>query len=339
MKKYNANGLRIGLLYNLRKDFEKNINHPNDIDADWDVVETIENLKASLFTLGCKVVDIKDPLLIMKSSIRNSIDVVFNICEMSNGSFRESLVPSLCEINEIPYFLSKPSTLINSLDKNIANLLALQNNIPVKPWVVVKKDSDLYKIDELKNYPYILKPAYGGSSMGVKEDSIVFDSLNIKSKVLNIISNYNQPVLIQEYMSGREFTVGVYEKNGVIHGLEPIEIIPTNNRLKNFIYSYQAKENSYIEVIYQPIKGEKKLKCDLINIAIKSHVCFECRDISRTDIRLDSKNNPYFIEINPLPHMHPDISDFFRSSKASDISYLSILENIIDNFNTRKLNE
>jgi len=291
--------ITVGLFYNLRDDFERKDGEPVDILADFDIPTTINLIKSGLQSSCISVADLHDPILLLDKKIQDQIDIVFSICEMKGYRFRESIVPSLCELIKKPYVFSPPDTLLLSLDKNLCNFVVRQSGCQVPEWVTI---TDVRQLDayQLPSKPWIVKPSAEGSGMGLSDDSVMFQFDDLTQKIQYLVNLYQQPVIVQEYLPGREFTVGVVESKGTL--------IPT-----------KAMEN------------EPQLENEIIKIAKKSFRSIRCRDIARVDIRLDRNDNPHFLEINPLPHLHPEIGDVCRSAKASGFEYRTLLNTILEN--------
>lgn len=320
--------IRVGLFYNLRDDFKKEENAPIDANADWDIAETVILLKDGLEESGFEVIDIGNPVLLADTKVWEQFDLVFSICEMTGYRHREALVPSLCEMFDIPYVFSPPASMLISLDKNLCNFMVRQAGCKVPDWQLIHDVSELDP-SRFTNYPYIVKPSAEGSGMGISQLAVVhtFDALQVRAD--QVLRKYQQPVIVQKFISGREFTVGVFETlNGLI-AMQPVELSPQGSELEDFVYGYQTKEQADTLVQFVPVYGA--LASQLQTLAINSFKAIGCRDAGRVDIRLSPTETPFFLEINPLPHLHPEIGDFCRSARASGISYADLLSEIVKN--------
>ena len=321
--------MKVGLFYNLRKDWSLSSINPIDLNADWDVIDTIERIKEGLVSNNFEVLDLKDPVLLFDEKIREKIDIVFSICEMQGFRYRESIVSTICELLHIPYVFSTPDTLMISLDKNICNFLVKQAGCNLPNWFYIKSVDDIDNV-MFQKYPYILKPSAEGSGIGINSKSVVYNFSELQFQLKNLFSLYKQPILIQEYIIGREITIGVIEKNGILETFTPLELKPKT--AEDFIvYGFNEKENADNLFEFIPLIDDKNLIIEINKLATNVFKSINCRDAARIDIRISKDNVPYFIEINPLPHLHPDIGDFCRSAKASNISYSVLLKNIMEN--------
>lgn len=316
--------MKINLVYNLRENhpFKKG-SYPIDIDADWDIMDTINCLQHTLKEIGFYVNSIAyDEQIVAK--IASSDCLVFSICEMFGGSYRESLIPSLCEVLKLPYVFSSPDVMVKTLDKNICNLLVHQAQQNVPSWIYIYDLQDTQCLTNLNNYPYIVKPAFEGSGIGIYNRSVVYKYADLSEQVIYNLTQYKQPVLVQKYIEGVELTVGVLGEGQNIEVLAPIQIdLPFSK-----VYGYEQKENSHTQATYSQVSDDLIYR-KTIEAAKIIYKTLGCRDAARIDFRFDSKNKKlYFIEVNPLPHLHPDIGDFCRSAYAAGYSYYQLIQKI-----------
>lgn len=327
--------MRIGFCANLRPDFPFDPEGPSDQSADWDIKDTVSHVQSAIERLN-HTVQLLEPAQILGCRKTYGIDAILSICEMTGGPFRESIVPTLCEFEKVPYFFSSPDCLHNTLDKNLTNMLVRQCGVRVPNWVniepnVVPKKSCLADLTG----PFIVKPTAEGSGMGMSDPKTLAktpDEAFERSKALQNL--YGGDVLIQEFVGGREFTVGVIDTKAGSEVLCPIEILPQtpNDR---FIYNYHAKENASDLVIFNPLKNEPDLLREIQIASMKVHSKLKCRDVSRIDFRYDLRGQLNFIEINALPHFHPDIGDFCRSALAYGYNYDQMWQTIVDSVQRR----
>lgn len=317
---------RLALLYNLRVDFPHlSFETPDDVNADWDIPETISFLQEGLSDIGYEVINVgydsKTPTLLPTLNA-----TVFNICEMYGSSYRESLVPSLCEIFSIPYVFSTPDVMLKTLDKNLCNFLVRQLGVNVPDWVYIRDINQTNQVSELRDYPYIVKPAHEGSGIGISNNSVVSSYKELRDRVKLIWDQYQTHVLVQKYIEGAELTVGVVGSSTESQVLKPIEI----SLHESLVYGYEEKELSQIKASYAPFNNET-LESEIKTVSEDIYNGLGCRDAARIDFRLDRNNMKlYFIEINPLPHLHPKIGDFCRSGSGAGYSYQALLNAIMD---------
>ena len=315
--------LRIGLFYNLRKDFSLDPADPQDAAADWDIPETIELLLEGLEAAGYRPLDFGNPRRLLEGEVRDEVDLVLSICEMAGSRFRESLVPGLCELLALPYMLSSPDTLLVTLDKNFANLCLQQAGLPVATWTVANPGQKAL-VESSLSTPLVVKPIAEGSGMGIR---LVRSQAALDRAVERVHSAYHQSALVQSYLPGREFTVGVLERAGTPYSLGVLEVVP-QQECEDFVYDYQAKESSAKTVRFEPL-ADRELAEHLQFVSASAFQVLGCRDGARVDLRLDEAGEPKFLEINPLPHLHPQIGDFCRSARACGIEYPQLLRELV----------
>ncbi|MBI3585008.1 MAG: ATP-grasp domain-containing protein [Nitrospinae bacterium] len=325
--------MRVGLTFNLKKGQKEGL--PADWDAEWDSEETIDAVRSAL-SARHDVVPLEADENIVENLKNSKPDIVFNIAEGRNGPNRESHVPAILEMLGIPYTGSDPMTLSLCLDKGRAKEILSFYKVSTPRFQVVSSASERIK---LKNFPLIVKPLHEGSSKGVKNDALVFSPSELKKKVEEIIVQYRQFALIEEYLNGREFTVALMGNNGDTKVL-PIVEIKFDNLPKdiNPIYSYEAKwiwDNSKnpIDIFQCPADIDDKLRDNIEETALKAYKSLRCRDLCRIDIRLDSDNEPNILELNPLPGVLPkpeDNSCFPKAARTSGMSYNEMILSILN---------
>ena len=325
--------MRVGLTYNLKRGVKEGL--PSDWDAEWDSEETIDAVRSAL-SAQHDVVPLEADENIVENLKGSKPDIVFNIAEGSNGPNRESHVPAMLEMLGIPYTGSDPMTLSLCLDKGRAKEILSFYKVSNPRFQVVSSISERIK---LKIFPLIVKPLHEGSSKGVKNDALVFSPSELKKKVEEIIVQYHQPALIEEYLNGREFTVAVMGNNGDTKVLPIVEIKFDNlPKVINPIYSYEAKwiwDNSKnpLDIFQCPADIDGELRDNIEETALKAYKSLRCRDWCRIDIRLDSDNEPNILELNPLPGVLPkpeDNSCFPKAARTAGMSYNEMILSILN---------
>lgn len=316
------NKLRIGYCYNLIDNFTFEKNQPEDSNAEWTSNEDVLTLRNGMLNAGFDVIDVGNPERLIDMNVRSQIDIVFSIAEMTGYRFRESIAPVLCELFKIPYVLSAPDVLTVALDKHLSNLLVRNINILTPDWTLIKTMADFDQVTFDKP-AYILKPVAEGSSIGISKESVVRTREHAVSRADYLLKMYKEPVLLQEYLEFTEVTIGVIEIDGKPHALTPLVVVNAG------ISDVQYKRTSAITDKSIFIENEglvKKVK----NIAVRIFEEFGCRDTARIDFKVDTAENIYFIEINPLTDYTPR-KDFCKSAFASGLDYEELLKKIILN--------
>ena len=268
-------------------------------------------------------------------------DLVFNIAEGLVGPNRESHIPSICEMLGIPYTGSDPLTLGICLDKSRAKEILTYHKIATPAFWVVENGSGVSLRVKL---PAIVKPLHEGSSKGIKDNSVVRSRRELKARVREIQSLYKEPVIIEQFLTGREFTVGVL---GNLPNLEILPIVEIDHSQlppgANPVYSYEAKwiwdqPDKPLEIFRCPAEISPDLKNRVEDIIRKAVEVLRIRDWSRIDIRLDERGEPNILEINPLPGVLPNPEDnscLPKAARTAGYSYSALLHRVVDEAATR----
>jgi D-alanine-D-alanine ligase len=263
-------------------------------------------------------------------------DIVFNFAEGLIGVNRESHMPAMLEMLQLPFTGSDALTLGICLDKSRAKEILTYHRIPNAIFLVADQ------MDDIKNtnfdFPLIVKPISEGSSKGIFSSSFVKNTKELEDEVSRILISYNQPALIEEFLPGREFTVAVLGNGNEAEVLPIIEI-----RYEDFpedvvpLYSYEAKwildtkENNF-DVFECPARLDSILEKKIKDTVLRTYNVLKCKDWSRIDIRLDKNGVPNIIEINPLPGIMPDPnenSSFPKAARAAGMNYNQMIQRVL----------
>ncbi|PIP21015.1 MAG: D-alanine--D-alanine ligase [Candidatus Omnitrophica bacterium CG23_combo_of_CG06-09_8_20_14_all_40_11] len=317
----------VGLTYDLKTDYEFKKNDPPDANAEFDHPSTIEVIASAIEACGFKVKRIGNVLSLLEKIDSLDVDIVFNISEGLSGRNRESQVPILLEMADIPFVGSDALTLSITLDKIMAKKIFIAEGIPTPKFFEVKTLDTLLNIDHLK-FPLIVKPRFEGSSKGLSDASRVKNMEELKKQTEYIINSYKQPALIEEFIRGGEFTVAIL-------GNDPPQVLPIvqikiDGRLKlnDKFYTFARIKSDRLEYIC-PALINQDLKNKLSELALKTYNAVECCDFGRVDFRVDNEGNPYVLEINPLPSLSTE-DIFSLIAKEIGISYEKIIGKILN---------
>jgi len=251
-------------------------------------------------------------------------DIVFNFAEGLIGVNRESHLPAMLEMLQIPFLGSDALTLGICLDKSRAKEILTYHKIPNAKFQVANQTEDI--INANFDFPLIVKPISEGSSKGIFSSSFVKNTKELEDEVSRILISYNQPALIEEFLPGREFTVAVLGNGDEAEILPIIEI-----RYEAFpedvvpLYSYEAKwildtkENKF-DVFECPARLNSDLEEKIKYTVLRTYNVLRCKDWSRIDVRLDKNGVPNIIEINPLPGIMPDPNENSSLPKAARVA-------------------
>ncbi len=299
--------LKVGITYDLRKDFSHREDQPIDSFEEFDSEETIDTIRDVLQSDGHEVIKLGGGVGLIDRLRTSPVDIVFNIAEGIGGRNREAHIPALLEFLNIPYTGSDPLTLSLTLDKAMAKKVVRSEGILTPGFKKVEKMEDLHGLDLC--YPLFVKLCYEGSSKGVRLDSKISDPANLKMKVQWLLETYGPPVLVEEFVSGPEFTVGILgNSDPAILGVMQIEI--KGSPPEEAIYSLEVKREWEEKVRYHcPPPISPHLLRGIEEVALRAYRALDCRDVSRVDIRVGEDGIPYFLEINPLPGLSPVYGD------------------------------
>jgi len=317
--------LRIGFTFNMKRVDSK---AGNDAEAEYDPPETIEAIRAALESLGHDVVSLEANSELPSRLMEQPIDLVFNIAEgLAAGRNREAAVPALCELCGIPYTGSDSATLALALDKALTKRIVRQHGILTPDFQVMVTGRE--KLSPTLRFPLIVKPNAEGSSKGVAASGVVDDEAALRAAVKELVDKYRQPVLIEEYVAGREFTVGLLgDKRPRV--LPPMEIVFKDKSNPRPVYDYEIKQEWEKHVHYEcPAKLSPKEAKAIERAALETFVALDCRDVARVDLRMKATGEVYVLEVNPLPGLTPDYSDLVLISKAAGISYRTLIAEIL----------
>jgi D-alanine-D-alanine ligase len=318
--------LKVGITYNLKKDFSRQENQPIDSLEEFDTEETIDAIRKVLESEGHKVIKLGGDTGLIDRLRQASVDIVFNIAEGLQGRNREAHIPALLEFLNIPYTGSDPLTLSLTLDKAMAKRVVMSQNVPTPRFKKVERMEDLNGLD--LRYPLFVKPCYEGSSKGVRLDSKISDSQSLGEKTTGLLKTYGSPLLVEEFVKGPEFTVGVLGNEApFVLGVMEIEI--KGRPPEESIYSLEIKREWEEKVRYHcPPLIDQNLLGKIEEVALRSYRALECRDVSRVDIRVGEDKIPYFLEINPLPGLSPVYGDLVMMARSMGWDYARLVKTI-----------
>ena len=318
--------LRVGITYNLRKDFSASEQEPIDALEEFDSEETIDAIGGVLEEEGCEVIKLGGDIRLLDRLRQSPPDIVFNIAEGLRGRNREAHIPALLEFLGIPYTGSDPLTLSLTLDKAMAKRIVASECIPTPSFKKVERGDDLKGLH--LRYPLFVKLCYEGSSKGIRLDSRVLDPSLLEEKVNWLLGNYGPPLLVEEFVRGPEFTVGILgNEDPYVLGVMQIEIkgVPPEEA----VYSLEVKRDWEERVRYHcpPPIGPGLLN-KIEEVALRSYRVLGCRDVSRVDIRVGEDGIPYFLEVNPLPGLSPVYGDLPIMAKRMGWEYAELVRAI-----------
>lgn len=329
--------MNIAFLYNVRHHYPDPKDSKSQLEADFDDPETTRWQIKHLRSLGFKIIPIEanEKAYFKLYRLRKEIDLVFNAAEGIYGKDRELQMPALLEMLQIPYTGSSPLTHAFSLNKAKAKEIFIANNIPTADFQVV--DNADFILKKTLKFPLIVKPIAEGSSMGITNQSVVYDEIALKKQVKKILKIFDEPALLEPFLEGREFSIAMLGNPPEI-----LPIIESNHKIlpKKYlpIDSYEVKwffeEEGHSDYLICPAIIDKKLKNKLKKICYKVWEVLNVVDWCRIDIKCDKNNNPYVLEINsPAGITPPEVSMtsyFPLAARVAKIDYKNLLKKIIE---------
>jgi D-alanine-D-alanine ligase len=305
--------------------------------AEWDSPTTIAAVESALSHLG-KVIRLEANEDFPERLRETRPDIVFNIAEGFHGVNREAHVPAICEFFGIPYSGSDPFTLSLCLDKARTKETLTFHGIPTPKFAVVEKIEDLEAFGRPLSLPLFVKPLHEGSSKGITDSNLCWDRAHLLRQTEFLLENYNQPVLVEEYLPGKEFTCAVFG-NGDEATVLPIVGMNFESLPKGAlpIYSFDAKfvwdrPEDPLDIFQCPARITRELQASIERVTLDAFRVLGCRDWARIDVRLDALGVPNVLEVNPLPGILPDPADnscMPKAARAAGISYDELIQNCL----------
>lgn len=317
--------LKIGITYDLRYDYLKE-GYGLEETAEFDLPDTIEAIEKIILNNGFQA----DRIGNIKALTRRLVagdkwDLVFNIAEGMYGFGREAQVPALLEAYNIPYTFSDPLGHAISLQKGMTKHVLRDLKIPTPDFAVVNCEEDINKFD--LPFPLFAKPIAEGTGKGITATSKITNRKNLQQVCKYLLQTFKQPVLIETYLPGREFTVGILGTGQDARALGAMEIILRPDAEKN-AYSYENKEHYEKLVQYVLVNDDEARQA--MEISLRAWCGLDLKDAGRIDLRSDSSGNPHFMEVNSLAGLNPIRSDLPILCSKIGMSYHDLISAIIE---------
>lgn len=319
--------MRIGVTYDLRSDYLA-MGYDEEETAEFDSDVTIQALCDALVGLGYSPDRIGGVVkLTERLAAGERWDAVFNFCEGLKGVSREAQVPALLEAYDIPYVFSDPLTMALTLDKAMCKLVVRACGVPTADFALIEQIGDADRV--ALAYPLFVKPVAEGSGKGIDERSKVCDLPSLKRCAAELLRKFNQPVLVETFLPGREFTVGIIGTGDEAVVLGVSEIVKKSNYVGD-AYGFENKERWHdkVDIIGAP-QAEAKIAGE---VALAAWRCLRCRDGGRVDVRCDAQGSAQFMEVNPLAGLRPGYSDMCFIAEREGLSYQQLIGKIMDSF-------
>ena len=335
---------RVAVVANVKGEASLPTNGPDDAGAEFDKEETIDAIRDAIESDGHHTVFIPADIN-LPNNLRDVVpDICFNISEGLGGDGREAQAPAVFEMMHIPYTASRVTANAIALDKTLTKRVWRDVGLPVAPFQ--EFTTGFEPIDPSLRYPMFVKPSREGTGMGMGDQSICYNSTELRHRIKWVIGEYHQPALVEEYLSGREFTVGVLGRtDGIAYSLHPeyyqpdgfhrMPVLEVDNSrsVTPGVYGHDAKTlvvgESGVPDFICPASIPASFAKTLQSLAIRGHQAIGAVDVSRIDFRCDSAGKPFLLEINSLPGLSPGFSDLCVIANAEGVTYRDLILEIL----------
>jgi D-alanine-D-alanine ligase len=338
------NGWRVALIYNLRYNVPVRTDAPPDALAGHDAVETVQAIEDALLAGGHHVILLEADQTLPDAVRQAAPDICFNIAEGLRGDARESQVPALLEMLGIPYTGSKMLGHALSLDRAVTKRIWRDLDLPTAAFQVFRHGDE--PLDRRLTFPLFIKPVRKATGMGINGHSVVYDEATLRRQVHGVIQTYRQPALVENYLPGREFTVGLignalapgerrwnelYDERG-FH-LFPVLEIDASVGAGQGLYNATSKSFNQGEegapLYLCPADIPAPLEADMKQLAAAAFEATGALDLSRVDFRLGSDGRPYLLQINTLPSLNPTVGDLCIMARTEGMHYTDLINEIL----------
>ncbi len=316
--------MTVGITYDLRSEWLA-MGYSELETAEFDREETVGAVEAALRADGFKTERIGNFRGLMAAlAAGRTWDLVFNFCEGMHGLGREALVPALLDEHRIPYTFSDPAVLAVSLHKGLAKRVVRDAGVRTPDFAVVQAMPDVDRVT--MPYPLFAKPVAEGTGKGVTPRSRIESLTELRDVCQGLLSEYRQPVLVEEYLPGREFTTGVIGTGAEAEAVGTMEVIMRESA-EPHAYTYVNKEDCDQRILYELSHGEEARAC--ADLSLRAWRALGCRDSGRVDIRMDGEGRVSFMEVNPLAGLHPQHSDLPIICSLVGMSFQELIHRIM----------
>ncbi len=354
--------LVVALLYNLKQNAPRRADEPWDAWNELDSEKTVANLERALRAGGHEVIGMEGDVTLPQKLERYKVDIAFNICEGHYVVSREAQVPAILDALRVPYTGSGVMALTLALDKPMCKRVLSFYGLPTPRFQTFVTGDE--RLDPALKFPLFVKPSREGSGIGINAKSVCHNARELREQVRWCIGAYRQPALVEEYIEGREFTLGML--GNLPHHIapradgKPIEPIAairvakpkrvktgTPETLRVFpplevdlspcpkdqagLYTSVIKSQMYDVPKYPcPAPIPKRLWAKLEQLAVRAFAALECYDFARVDFRWRADGEPTILEINPLAGLQEGISDIVMAGEADGVSFTTLVNGILD---------
>lgn len=316
------------MTYDLRQDY-LDMGYSELETAEFDSIETVEAIELALQSLGHTTIRIGNGIRLTERLVQGERwDLVFNIAEGLHGIGREAQIPAILDLYNIPYTFSDPMVMAVTLHKGMTKHIIRDAGLATANFLVAASEQDAWNVPFPA--PFFAKPVAEGTGMGITAKSVVKSAVELPGVCRELIQEFRQPVLIEEFLTGREFTVGIVGTGNKARVMGTMEIVVLEDS-EDVVYSFENKEGWKSKVQYLPLSpATDPLIGEVEELALAAWKVLGCRDGGRIDIRCDGASKPNFIEVNPLAGLRPEYSDLPIVCKFFGTSYVQLVQIILE---------
>jgi D-alanine-D-alanine ligase len=320
----------VGITYDLRSDYLAE-GYSEEETAEFDSPATIQALDDAISAIGHRTVRIGNiRRMVERLSRGEGWDLVFNIAEGLNGVGREAQVPAILDAYGIAYTFSDPVIMGLTLHKGLTKRVVRDCGVPTPDFAVVESEADIARVG--LPYPLFAKPVAEGTGKGITPASLIADRRQLRGVCRDLLKRFDQPVLVETFLPGREFTVGIVGTGDRAETIGALEVILKDNAEQG-VYSYINKEECEERVIYKLVDDALAREAGMV--ALSAWRALGCRDGGRIDLRTDAAGRVNFIEVNPLAGLHPAHSDLPILWRQAGRDYVDLIRRIVESAATR----
>jgi D-alanine-D-alanine ligase len=320
-----SHSLTIGLVYDLREEY-LTLGYSDEETNEFDSAVNIEEMSAAIARLGHQVDRIGNGRALAQRLVAGGAwDLVFSMAEGLYGRSRETQVPALLELYDQPYVFSDPLTMAATLDKAVAKRLVRDAGVPTSPFILIESPDDT-EVPWL-SYPAFVKPVAEGTSKGIGPRSKVHNRAELALTAKDLLARFRQPVIVEAFLPGREFTVGVIGHGRDARVLGVVEITMNADADPEIFSTRNKADQERLCTFRKATDPEAQLAADRGLVAYRA---LGCRDAGRIDLRSDAAGSPHFLEANPLAGLHPTGSDLPVLALLHGVSYDDLMGRILE---------
>ena len=253
------------------------------------------------------------------------LDVIFNCATGIHSKNEQANIFAMLELTGIPFVGSSLTAQATALNKASAKAAFAAAGVPITSFQTFFSAED--KLDSDLNFPLFVKPVHEGSALGITADSLVRDEAGLRGQVNHVIDNFKQPALVEGYLPGREFSVGIL-------GTSDPEVLPITelripDKYGTDIQTVEVKAENGVERIC-PAPISPALADAIAETALHAYQALQCSELARVDVKLDSDGKPNVIEVNTMPALEPGYAHYPLMAEAAGYSMSDLVEKLVD---------